>query len=200
MAAMEPELGLGGGLLALAALLSDPSEGPQEEEDEEASSSRGRSLGPGHIGAPKVAVGPTAAAQVQVKPENNKGIWSTDEVPEGSQYDDPWDPREQPEYEVLFKQQVGPEDMFLGMSRKDPSTACCEDMLIKIKLPDTKASDITLDIQEKILDLRSPQKKLLLHLPHPVDAESGRACFLHEKGLLEVTLRMKRELDFINFA
>ncbi|XP_062819812.1 dynein axonemal assembly factor 6 [Anolis carolinensis] len=90
--------------------------------------------------------------------------------------------------------------MFLGMSRKDPSTACCEDMLIKIKLPDTKASDITLDIQEKILDLRSPQKKLLLHLPHPVDAESGRACFLHEKGLLEVTLRMKRELDFINFA
>ncbi|XP_007442933.1 protein PIH1D3 [Python bivittatus] len=86
------------------------------------------------------------------------------------------------------------------MSRKDPSTACCEDMLIKIKLPDTKASDITLDIQEKLLDFRSPQKRLLLHLPHPVDTTGGKACFLSEQATLEVTLRMKREFDFINFA
>lgn len=37
-------------------------------------------------------------------------------------------------YEILFKQQVGTEDIFLGMSRKDPSTACCEDMLVS-KMP-----------------------------------------------------------------
>ncbi|XP_015687885.1 protein PIH1D3 [Protobothrops mucrosquamatus] len=103
-------------------------------------------------------------------------------------------------YEIVFKQQVRAEDLFLGTSRKDPSTACCEDMLIKIKLPDTKASDITLDIQEKLLDFRSPQKRLLLHLPHPVDTTNGRARFLSEQATLEVTLRMKRELDFINFA
>ncbi|KAM6381724.1 dynein axonemal assembly factor 6-like [Pluvialis apricaria] len=66
-----------------------------------------------------------------------KTIWSTEEVPEGSEFDDTWDPREQPEiiwqvllflgYQILFKQCVGTEDVFFGMSRKDPSTACCED-------------------------------------------------------------------------
>uniref|UniRef100_A0A8C2TE01 Dynein axonemal assembly factor 6 n=1 Tax=Coturnix japonica TaxID=93934 RepID=A0A8C2TE01_COTJA len=136
---------------------------------------------------------------LQLKPEHNKSIWSMEEVPEGSEFDDTWDPREQPEYEILFKQHVGTEDVFFGMSRKDPSTACCEDM-VKIKLPETKFSDITLDIQDKVLDLRTPQKKLLLHLPCPVDSKKGKARFLSEEELLEVTLRMRREFDFINFA
>ncbi|KAM3827340.1 dynein axonemal assembly factor 6 [Vipera latastei] len=143
---------------------------------------------------------PSLPAAVPLPPEEGKAIWSAEEVAEGSTGDASWDPRDQPEYEIVFKQQVRVEDLFLGMSRKDPSTACCEDMLIKIKLPDTKASDITLDIQEKLLDFRSPQKRLLLHLPHPVDTTNGRARFLSEQATLEVTLRMKRELDFINFA
>ncbi|XP_028576360.2 dynein axonemal assembly factor 6 [Podarcis muralis] len=191
-----PELGLcsASSLLALSQLLSPP-----EEEDEDGGRAIGvSSAGPGNIGPPKAAA-PTAATQV--KYGNSKEIWNAEDVPEDSEYnDDALDSREQPEYEILFKQHVSAEDMFLGMSRKDASTACCEDMLIKIKLPDTKASDITLDIREKVLDLRSPEKKLLLHLPHPVDTKSGKASFLSEKGTLEVTLRMKRELDFINFA
>nr|XP_056714998.1 dynein axonemal assembly factor 6 [Euleptes europaea] len=185
-------------LLALADLLSGP-RGEDEEDDEpgQGRPSSASNMGPGHIRAPKTV---EPAATTHVKSGNSKEIWSAEEVPEGSEYDDSWDYREQPEYEILFKQQVGTEDLFLGTSRKDPSTACCEDMLIKIQLPDTKASDIALDIKEKVLDLRSPQKKLLLHLPHPVDPNNGKACFLPEKGTLEVTLRMKREFDFINFA
>ncbi|XP_048370673.1 dynein axonemal assembly factor 6 isoform X2 [Sphaerodactylus townsendi] len=182
-------------LLALAELLSGPRD--EDEEDDEDRSSSATNLGPGNIGAPKT-MEPAAASQM--KSANSKEIWSAEEVLEGSEYDDSWDFREQPEYEIMFQQQVRTEDMFLGMSRKDPSTACCEDMLIKIHLPDTKASDITLDIKEKILDLRTPQKKLLLHLPHPVDPDDGKACFVPEKSSLEVTLHMKREFDFINFA
>nr|XP_020651480.1 protein PIH1D3 [Pogona vitticeps] len=243
-------------LLALAEMLSGA---PKEEEEEEEEEEEGRQISwPQEAAVPrspahclvcqwKVQATCTLKAQVnrqpffllsattKVKPGEQKGIWTTEEVPEGSEYDDTWDTREQAElihekgwlenltcsgsrsglcpqrkatggmlfsyrYEILFRQHVGAEDVFLGMSRKDPSTACCEDMLIKIKLPDTKASDITLDIREKVLDLRSPQKKLLLHLPHPVDTQSGKACFLYEQGLLEVTLKMKREFDFINFA
>uniref|UniRef100_A0A8C5TVG7 Dynein axonemal assembly factor 6 n=1 Tax=Malurus cyaneus samueli TaxID=2593467 RepID=A0A8C5TVG7_9PASS len=97
----------------------------------------------------------------QVKSENKKNIWNTEEVPEGSEFDDTWDLREQPEYEILFKQHVGTEDVFFGMTGKDPSTACCEDMVIKIKLPDTKYSDITLDIQDKVLDLRTPKNQIM---------------------------------------
>ena len=33
-------------------------------------------------------------------------------------------------YQILFKQCVGTEDVFFGMSRKDPSTACCEDVVV----------------------------------------------------------------------
>ncbi|XP_077163994.1 dynein axonemal assembly factor 6 [Paroedura picta] len=186
-------------LLALAELLSGPRDEDDDDDDHlgQGPSSAASALGPGHITAPK-SVEP--AATTHVKSGNSKEIWSAEEVPEGSEYDDSWDSREQPEYEILFKQQVGTEDLFLGMSRKDPSTACCEAMLVKIQLPDTKISDITLDIKEKVLDLRSSKKKLLLHLPHPVDPNSGKARFLPEKGTLEITLRMKRELDFINFA
>ncbi|NXX86218.1 PIHD3 protein, partial [Urocolius indicus] len=136
----------------------------------------------------------------QVKSEHGKTIWNTEEVPEGSEFDDSWDTREQPEYQILFKQSVGTEDVFFGMSRKDPSTACCEDMVIKIKLPETKCSDITLDIQDKVLDLRTAKKKLLLHLPYPVDSKNSKARFLSEEETLEVTLRLSRMFDFINFA
>ncbi|XP_034297699.1 dynein axonemal assembly factor 6 isoform X1 [Pantherophis guttatus] len=183
-------------LLALAELLSlGPGDGDEDSADAAQGPAGGRS-GPGSIG-PLKAGGASAAP---LPTEDGKAIWSAAEVPEGCAGDASWDPREQPEYEIVFKQQVRAEDLFLGMSRKDPSTACCEDMLIKIKLPDTKASDITLDIQEKLLDFRSPQKRLLLHLPHPVDATNGKARFLSEQATLEVTLRMKRELDFINFS
>ncbi|CAM4718806.1 dynein axonemal assembly factor 6 isoform X2 [Lepidochelys kempii] len=184
-------------LQALAKLLADPQEEDNEDNDLGSHSSTVSAVGPGNIGPAKKAE-PTVTPDV--KSGNSKDIWNTEEVPEGSEFDDIWDPREQPEYEILFKQQVGAEDIFLGMSRKDPSTACCEDMLIKIKLPDTRSSDITLDIQDKILDLRTPKKKLLLHLPHPVDSKNGKACFISEKETLEVTLRMEREFDFINFA
>ncbi|XP_074057248.1 dynein axonemal assembly factor 6 [Macrotis lagotis] len=184
-------------LQALSKLLNFPEE--EENEDVEQvlcpSSSVG-ALSPGNIG-------PAKKEGSKVNPPNNtenrKDIWDPEEVPEGSEFDDMWDPREQPEYDIIFKQQVGPEDVFLGMTRKDPSTACCEDLLVKIKLPGIKSSDITLDIHEKVLDLRTPKHKLLLHLPHPVDSKTGKASFITETEILEVILNMKREFDFINF-
>ncbi|XP_009995387.1 PREDICTED: protein PIH1D3 [Chaetura pelagica] len=184
----------GSSLQLLAKLLHDA---PQEDDgDDDGPHCSVSTMTPGHIGPLKRETSDTS----QVKSGNRKTIWNTEEVPEGSEFDDTWDPREQPEYQISFKQCVGTEDVFFGMSRKDPSTACCEDMVIKIKLPETKYSDITLDIQEKVLDLRTPKKKLLLHLPYPVDSKNGKARFLSEEETLEVTLRISRQFDFINFA
>ncbi|XP_057285606.1 dynein axonemal assembly factor 6 [Pezoporus wallicus] len=182
-------------LQSLAKLLCDA---PEDDDDdgEDVLHSSVNAMTPGTIGPVKKE----STGTFQVKSENNKTIWNTEEVPEGSEYDDTWDPREQPEYEILFKQCVGTEDVFFGMSRKDHSTACCEDIVIKIKLPETKNSDITLDIQDKVLDLRTPKKKLLLHLPYCVDSKKGKARFLSEEETLEVTLRVLREFDFINFG
>ncbi|XP_025891767.1 protein PIH1D3 isoform X2 [Nothoprocta perdicaria] len=144
-------------LQSLAKLLGDPPKDDEDDDDECGPHSSVSAMGPGNIGPVKKET--AVAGPAQVKSENSKTIWSAEEVPEGSEYEDTWDPREQPEYEILFKQRVGTEDMFLGMSRKDASTACCEDMVIKIKLPETKFSDITLDLQDKVLDLRTPQKE-----------------------------------------
>ena len=41
--------------------------------------------------------------------------------------------------------------------------------------------------------------KLGLHLPHPVDHKTGKAQWDGDKEILNVTLRMQREYDFMNF-
>ncbi|XP_051809485.1 protein PIH1D3 isoform X2 [Acanthochromis polyacanthus] len=152
-------------------------------------------LGPGHIGPPPKKYKEVSTAYMKKK---SKDIWSEEEVAEGSQYDDLTDPRPQPEYEIILKQSVKTEDLFLGLSRKDPSSMCCEAMLVKIKLPDTKATEVVLDVKEKFLDLRTPKYKLGLHLPHPIHTQEGKAQFFSEREELEVTLLMKRPMDFIN--
>ena len=37
-----------------------------------------------------------------------------------------------PRYETLFKQTVSSEDMYLGMSGRDPSSFSCEEMVVRI--------------------------------------------------------------------
>ncbi|XP_068104189.1 dynein axonemal assembly factor 6 isoform X2 [Hyperolius riggenbachi] len=137
-------------LKSLCTLLSDP----VEENENQCSAF----LGPGEIGpVKKLQQNDSTSTQI---PKDKKQIWNSTEVPEGSEYDDSLDPRERPEYEILFKQRVGSEDIFLGMSQKDPSTACCEDMVFRIRLPGTKSSDVSLDVRRKYLDLRTPKQRL----------------------------------------
>lgn len=177
-------------LQALSELLN-----PQQEQDDEdyEEQSPSATLGPGHIG-PK----PKAETAVRSSDSNSKDIWTEEEVAEGSQFDDLSDPRPQPEFEVIMKQSVGTEDVFLGLSSKNPSYMSCEALLVKVKLPDTKLADVIMDVRETFLDLRTPKYKLGLHLPHPVDSQEGKAQFFREREELEVTLLMRRPLDFIN--
>ncbi|KAK9538485.1 hypothetical protein VZT92_003653 [Zoarces viviparus] len=180
-------------LQALSTLLSTQQDDDGDEDCKNVTACAG--LGPGHIGPP-----PKRDKEVSpvYEKKNSKDIWSEEEVAEGSQYDDFADPRPQPEYEVLLKQSVGTEDMFLGLNRKDPSSMCCEAMLVKIKLPDTEATDVILDVKEKFLDLRTPKYKLGLHLPHPTHSHGGKAHFFSVREELEVTLLIKRPMDVVN--
>lgn len=48
-------------------------------------------------------------------------------------------------YDIILKQSVGTEDIFIGLSGKDPSSMCCEAMLVTFILPNcfyTKLSDL----------------------------------------------------------
>ncbi|CAI9609004.1 unnamed protein product [Staurois parvus] len=182
---------------ALCTLLHNPSEEEEEEEIESHCPSSSAFAGPGDIGSVKKLQQNISTSETE---KDDKDIWKESEVQEGAEFDDFLDPREKPEFEILFKQRVSSEDLFLGLSRKDPSTACCEDMVIRIQLPDTKVSDVSLDVKKTHINLCTPKYKLGLHLPHAVNEQSGQAKFLADTGTLELTLPMARDLDFINFA
>ncbi|KAL7842428.1 hypothetical protein SRHO_G00241170 [Serrasalmus rhombeus] len=187
-------------LQALSALLSTPAAEESDEEDGKDMKQVAR-MGPGHIGASSSASEKEEkAVNSAYLKKNTKDIWDVEEVMEGTHLNDLADPRPQPEYEVILKQSVGTEDLFLGMSRKDPSSMCCDSLLVRVRLPDTKASDLVLDVRETFLDLRTPKYKLGLHLPHPVHSGEGTARFITERAELEITLPMNRPLDCINLA
>ncbi|XP_062514857.1 dynein axonemal assembly factor 6-like, partial [Corticium candelabrum] len=128
---------------------------------------------------------------------NSKDIWDPDVVQEQASLEDELDSRPAPEYEYLFQQAVSAEEMFLGMGSKNTSTASCENLLVKIKLPGVKYSDVQLDVTDTFLDCRTPHHKLGLPLPHQVDSKNGKAQWDESKNVLTVTLRMIREYDFL---
>lgn len=81
------------------------------------------------------------------KPQNE--IWKEDDLNEEIIEDD----RLKPEFEVLYKQDVGTEDVYLGMSGKDPSSNCCDQLIMKIKLPKTSLKEISFEVKEKSVHL-----------------------------------------------
>ncbi|XP_039255465.1 dynein axonemal assembly factor 6-like [Styela clava] len=147
------------------------------------------------------SIGPTkkVSSTEPLNKKDSQAIWDEEEVLTSTLYQDDDDGRPQPEFDISYKQKVSSEDMFLGSTGKNPSSACCESLVIKIKLPDTKMKDVDLQVKEHVLDCRSDKYKLILPLPHPVDPDKGSAKFDSATHTLVVTLSMKREYDFINF-
>ena len=179
-------------LQALSSLLNPEEEDGFDFEQGQCSFTIG-AMGPGNIGPPKAK---ESKAIPEPRSDESENIWNPEEVPEGAEHDDIWDVREIPDYEIVFQQTVGTEDVYLGLTRKDPSTACCQELVVKIKLPNTNPSEIQIDIQEMLLDLRTPRKKLLVNFPQPVERNSARASYIWEAETLEVRMTLQRDLDF----
>ncbi|XP_021055030.1 protein PIH1D3 [Mus pahari] len=179
-------------LQALSNLLNPEEEDGFEFEQGQCSFTIG-AMGPGNIGPPKAK---ESKAIPEPRSDESENIWNPEEVPEGAEHDDIWDVREIPDYEIVFQQTVGTEDVYLGLTRKDPSTACCQELVVKIKLPNTNPSEIQIDIQEMLLDLRTPKKKLLVNFPQPVERNSAKASYIWEAETLEVRMTVQRDMDF----
>jgi len=147
---------------------------PKTEDDELDRSdvvSRGAMhLSPGSIGPKKAAI----AKQPPPPKIVTKDIWDEDELASAPIIADQ-DPRPRPEYEIIYKQAVTSEDMYLGMSGRDPSIASCEDMIVRVCLPGAVFADIQLDVEATTLNIRSPGYRLNLSLPHRVDSDNGKA-------------------------
>jgi hypothetical protein len=76
---------------------------------------------------------------VKNKDKDPKAIWDDCEVMTVEEIEDSValsrDNRTRPEHSVMFKQNVGSEDVYLGMGDMTPATQSCSHMVIKVKLP-----------------------------------------------------------------
>ncbi|KAF1318591.1 Pih1 domain-containing protein 3, partial [Globisporangium splendens] len=96
-------------------------------------------------------------------------------------------------FEILYKQNVTTEDVFLGLSDKDPSPAHCEAMAVRIECPNHRQDDIELDVKKQKLLLQSSSLKLSLYLPHPVRHQDGHAKWDPKKQTLTISLPIIRD-------
>lgn len=115
--------------------------------------------------------------------------------------DEMLDTRKQPSYKIAYKQVVTTEDIYLQMGLKTPATSSCEDMIIDIDLPDETVNidQMDLKVEAEVVNLQTPVYRLSLPLPHKVHPKKGRAEFDSDKKVLKLTMRLNRELDFVNF-
>lgn len=106
-----------------------------------------------------------------------------------------------PEYRIVYKQSVTPEDIYLQMGNKTAATSSCEEMCLEILMPNETVSidRMKLDVTPNEIDLQTPVYRLKLPLVQATDPDRGMARWDSKTKILRLTLRMKREYDFINF-
>lgn len=150
---------------------------------------------PGSIGPPqKQRVAKPKPAPTKEAPKDKGAIWDENEV--DGDVDEVDDGRPQPEYDIVYKQNVSPEDMFLGIDPiRHPGTGCSDEVVLKVQLPGTKLADIDLDVRPTFVRLQAPKYKLKVYMPERVDEQRGNAKWDGDKGLLSVTLPVVHEID-----
>nr|CEL70705.1 TPA: sarcoma antigen NY-SAR-97, putative [Neospora caninum Liverpool] len=143
-------------------------------EDEDEVELAGRTVQRSHMSPGDLHEGnkPTAKPNVKVRrphglSRNDKSTSLNGNTPAGQGKDS----RVLPEYEILHQQTVGSEDVFLGISGKDPSSDHCDKLVAKVKLPDTELKAITLEVEDHRLLVETPVHRLNLPLSNPGKGE-----------------------------
>ncbi|KAL0055722.1 hypothetical protein WJX82_003745 [Trebouxia sp. C0006] len=122
------------------------------------------------------------------------GIWEDDEILHQVTAGNSEDTRETPSFEFLYKQAVTSTEAFLGIMDKDASSACCEDLDLRIDLPNANSlSELDLDLQPTKILLTSPTYMLCLPLPHTIDDKQSSAKWVAKKKQLTLTMRIVRD-------
>ena len=85
---------------------------------------------PGSIGPPSSAgIPPTSLGHSTSASSDSKETQRVDDKSPREEFED--DPRPQPEYDMVFRQAVSAEDVYLGMGNKNPTTASCEELVVR---------------------------------------------------------------------
>ena len=123
----------------------------------------------------------------------SQDIWQVDELPTEDSVANVIDDRPAPRYEISYKQVVGTEDVFLGMSDKSPSSQDCTHLVVKIHFPKSSMKELDLDVTRNRIKAESKTHRLFTYLPVSVDEANGKAKFDSKKEVLTVVLPIIRE-------
>jgi dynein assembly factor 6, axonemal len=140
-----------------------------------------------------VTRGQKVATAEEEKPKASSDIWGDTEIQNEADVRDLDDKRPSPRYEILYKQSVGTEDTFLGMSDITPSSHDCSHLCIKVHFPGSKLKDLDVDLKPNRIRAESKDLRLFTYLPVTVAADKGEAKFDSAKNVLTVTAPIIRE-------
>lgn len=89
----------------------------------------------------RAATGSTAissgAAPAAARQRDPKAIWDEGEVPDEEDVEEDElasDPRARAEFDVLYQQGMGSEDVFMGLSDRSPATEDCDAITVRVKV------------------------------------------------------------------
>lgn len=105
------------------------------------------------------------------------------------------DTRVTPEYDVLFKQSVSAEDVYLGVDfSRDGSASTAEEILVRFKLPLLESSkDVELDVERYFIHLRTKDYTAKVSLPAKVVEKRGAAKWDSKKKELNIVLTVDQD-------
>lgn len=123
------------------------------------------------------------------------------EKQENIRLEDELEHRQTPEYHIIYKQSVSPEDIYLHIGNKTAATSSCEQMCIEILMQNENVGidQMELEVNPNWIDLKTPVYRLKLPLVQTIDPDFGNAKWDSEQKILRLYLVMKREYDCINF-
>jgi hypothetical protein len=111
-----------------------------------------------------LTVGPAATSGVAAPPPagfDAQSIWAPEEVVslhEAMAAPSASDTRKRPHFDYGFKQRVGSEDVFLGLSGTTESSVHCDTLVMRILLPGERLADIDLDCTEERIVVSASQQ------------------------------------------
>jgi hypothetical protein len=133
----------------------------------------------------------------QPKKKNNpKDIWKEDEIPTEDQLlavNSVGNILPSPQFEFRYKQTVGTEETFFGLSDKTPGSFDCTHLIIKIHFPNSKMKDLDLDVTKNRIKAESRHHRLFTYLPVNVYPDKGDAKFDSKKEVLTISLEIDND-------
>ena len=93
--------------------------------------------------------GPSSKGWGGSQVEDSKSIWKDEEVLSMHEALSAPDGRKRPEFDFGYKQRVGSEDVFLGLSGTTESSVHCDTLVMRIFLPGERLADVDLDCTEE---------------------------------------------------